>query len=241
MRIPRIYTSQDLSDNSSIELSEEASHYILKVLRMTTGRSLVVFNGSRGEYAAEITHTTKRIATIQTHGFTPRDIESPIKTHLAIALSRGERFDWAIQKATELGVTEITPILSERTEVKVAVDRADKKLLHWRGICISACEQSGRNSIPKINPLSSLYDYVTHENNELKFVLHHRSDKKMSDYKPSKTLALLVGPEGGLSEQEIQHATESGFHPLTLGPRVLRTETAPIAALAAIQTLWGDF
>ncbi len=241
MRIPRIYTSTQLELDNEIQLSDSTSHYLLKVLRMEVGRELVIFDGQGGEYSATLVQETKKIATIKTTEFFDIHCESDLNTHLGIGLSRGERFDWVLQKATELGVTEITPLITERTEVKISKEKYERKNQHWQAICVSACEQSERNQLPKLNTLTKFDDFIDKENSGLCLVLHHRSEKRVSDFERPKSVVLLVGPEGGLSDDEIQRASAKRFSPLTLGPRVLRTETAPIVALSAAQTLWGDF
>ena len=240
MRIPRVYIAEQLSPDSTIELSPETSHYLLKVLRMNEGRELIAFDGCGGEYPATISSATKKIATISTGEKVNEHRESPLNTHLAIGLSRGERFDWVLQKATELGVTSITPLFTERTEVKLTGDRLQKKYEHWKQISISACEQCQRNFLPILNNATHFSDYIATESSELKFVLHHRSDQSLSEYGTPDSVSLLIGPEGGLSEEEIQQAENSGFRHLTLGPRILRTETAPIVSLSLVQSLWGD-
>jgi len=166
--------------------------------------------------------------------------ESPLRIHLGQGLSRGERMDWAIQKATELGVSEITPIVSERCEVRLKDERTDKRLAHWRQIAISACEQCGRSTLPVIHPPLLLAEWVKQTAAELKLVLHPVAEPLTSHPKPG-TLAFLIGPEGGLSDNEVAQAAQAGYLPARLGPRVLRTETAPVVALAVAQQLWGDF
>lgn len=245
MRVPRIYTEQALSEHSNIELEEGPSHHILKVLRMQVGRELILFNGDGFEFLANIQATSKKHATIQTGSHTVRTNESPLHTHLAIGVSRGERFDWVLQKATELGVNEITPIFSARCEVKLKGERLDKRVQSWTKILISACEQCERNTLPTLNAPETLEEFSSSATADLKLVLHHRdatSLGKLHEKSPSaQSCCFLIGPEGGLSEQEIKHAQNQHFKALTLGPRVLRTETAPIAALSAFQLLWGDF
>lgn len=243
MRIPRIYTQAPLASNTTVELEEPLAHYLGKVLRMEAGRELIVFNGQGGAYTATITDVTKKSAIINVGAWDDQDRESPLKTHLAIGLSRGERWDLVLQKATELGVTEITPLFTERCEVKLQGDKKDKKFDHWQGIIISACEQCQRNIIPRLNTPQKFDDFIKRDggHSALNFVLHHRSDKKLNDYTSPQNCTLLVGPEGGLSDDEIVVAQKNNFNALTLGPRVLRTETAPIAALSVLQLAWGDF
>jgi len=167
------------------------------------------------------------------------DMESPLRIEMGIAVSRGERMDWVVQKATELGVTAISPLFTERTEVKLKAERAAKKLRHWQQIAISACEQSGRNQLPTIADFKALPNWLSAVEADRKFVLHHRSDDHPGGEAPT-SVALLIGPEGGLSEAEIEAAMDAGFEAMRLGPRVLRTETAPLAALSVLQSRWGD-
>jgi len=241
MRIPRIYTPQDLQANSPLELNEAASRHVAKVLRMGPGRELILFNGQGGEYSATIAKQNKKITQVLINEFQAGDRQSPLETELGIAISRGERMDQVIQKASELGVTTISPIFSERTEVKLSGPRLDKKIQHWQQIAISASEQSQRNVLAIIRPPQTLTSFLNHSQQDLKLVLHHRSDKNLQDYSQPQSCCFLIGPEGGLSENEIAQAEQQGFNALTLGPRVMRTETAPIAALSLAQYLWGDF
>ena len=240
MRIPRIFIHQPLSANTSVVLSEDQSHYLNKVLRMQVGRELIAFDGKGGEYNAEIIEITKKAVTIQTREFQNINKESPLNLTLAIGVSRGERMDWVLQKATELGVTQIVPLITERTEVKLGGERSDKKMEHWQQILISACEQCQRNLLPNLTEPKTLDDWITTASADKKFVLHHRDNKGLPEKATLNSVCLLIGPEGGLSDEEIQKAVSHGFDPLTLGPRVLRTETAPVAAISLVQYLWGD-
>lgn len=241
MRVPRIYTEQALPASGEVELDEGASHHILKVLRMQAGRPLILFNGDGSEYFAEIESAGKKLATVQVTGSKVVNTESPLHSHIAIGLSRGERFDLVLQKATELGVSEITPLFTERTEVKLAKERLEKKISSWQKIITSACEQCGRNKVPTCHPPQSLDAFLAQELSGKKFVLHHRNSNKLLASEKVGSVTLLIGPEGGLSEQEIEQANSAGFLNLALGPRVLRTETAPLAALSLMQHCWGDF
>lgn len=241
MRIPRIYTDQPLAADARVELEEAASHHLLKVLRMQPGRELIVFNGKGGEYPATIDSTGKKTAVLLLGEHQSRECESPLAIELAIGVSRGDRFDWVLQKATELGVSRITPLFTERTEVKLSGDRLQKRWQQWQKIVIGACEQCQRNRLPALQPVTSLTDYLPQCDANLRFVLHHRAEASLQRETPPPSVALLIGPEGGLSDDEIRAAEASGFVSWALGPRVFRTETAPIAALAVLQTLWGDF
>ena len=241
MRIPRIYTEQNLLSGEHIALEESASHHLSKVLRMQAGRELILFNGAGGEFAATIHEVSKKhvIVSVQEHSIDNR--ESPLELELAIGISRGERFEWVLQKATELGVTKITPLITERTEVKIGGDRQEKLHDRWQQILISACEQCQRNLLPVLHSPVQISDWLPQVKSDLRFVLHHRDSKTLPAEQKPESVTLLIGPEGGLSEREIAHALEQDFNALTLGPRVLRTETAPVAAISLVQYLWGDF
>ena len=241
MRIPRIFTDQPLVSGATIDLEESAARHLGSALRMQAGQALTLFNGQGGEYSASISEIGKKAARILVGEHQANERESPLNITLAIGLSRGDRFDFIVQKATELGVSRIVPLLTERTEVKLKGERRDKKVAHWQQIAISACEQCQRNRIPEINEPQPLAQWQGNSGDGPRLVLHHRSDIKLADMPaPDAAVTLLIGPEGGLSEAEIDAAISSGFQPLTLGPRVMRTETAPLAALAILQARWGD-
>lgn len=241
MRVPRVYVEGALPESGDVTLADAQSHYLSKVLRMEAGRSLLVFNGDGAEYPATLTNADKRAAVIHIDGKEEISRESNLVTHLAIGISRGERMDWVLQKATELGVTHITPLFTERTEVKLKGERLEKKMAHWRQITISACEQCQRNVLPVVHDACSLTDFLRGSGEDLKLILHHRSQQTLKQMAQPHAVALLIGPEGGLTDDEIQIALQQHhYQPLTLGPRVLRTETAPIAALTAVQLQWGD-
>ena len=241
MRIPRIFTEQALITGELVQLEEAASHHLSKVLRMQAGREFILFNGAGGEFAAVINEVNKKYVTAMVAEHTEEDRESPLQLELAIGISRGERFEWVLQKATELGVTHITPLITERTEVKVGGDRQEKIMERWQHIVISACEQCQRNRLPALSIPLQFSDWLNTVNSDLRFVLHHRDSKTLPAEQQPKTVTLLIGPEGGLSETEIAQAQTKNFNALTLGPRVLRTETAPVAAISLVQYLWGDF
>jgi 16S rRNA (uracil1498-N3)-methyltransferase len=241
MRIPRVFTHQALTPNSTLALSESQSHYLSKVLRMQAGRELILFNGEGGEYSAEISAVHKKHVDVSVKEFSTENRQSHLQLELAIGVSRGERMDWVLQKATELGATKITPLITERTEVKLSGERADKKMEHWQQILISACEQCQRNLLPELSEPRNFSEWIDECNAELKFVLHHRDNKGLPQNTSTQSVALLIGPEGGLDDDEIAQAITQKFSPLTLGPRVLRTETAPVAAISLVQYLWGDF
>lgn len=241
MRNTRFYLPQPLSPDIAVELTAEASHHAFTVLRLKEGASLIVFNGEGGQYTATIISASKKSVIIQTGSFNPVDHESPLLTHLAIGISKGERFDLVLQKATELGVSEITPLFTERTEVRLNNERQEKIQQRWQHIVINACEQSQRNRLPKLNQPVDFSVVLDKDISERKLILHHHSEKSLDKNNSPKSVCLLVGPEGGFSDMEFKLALKKGYAPLALGPRVLRTETAPLAALSVMQLLWGDF
>ncbi len=241
MRIPRVFIAQPFTVNSIVELTDAPAHYLSKVLRMQERRELVLFNGAGGEYGAIITAVTKKSVSVKISHFNAENRQSSLQIELAIGISRGERMDWILQKATELGVTKITPLLTERTEVKLGGERSDKKAMHWQQTIVSACEQCQRNILPELSEPVLLENWLAASTAELKFVLHHRDNKGLPRERKAASIALLIGPEGGLTDNEIAAAIAQDFSPLTLGPRILRTETAPVAAISVVQYLWGDF
>ena len=244
MRIPRIFTELSLCCDSTAVLDGSAARHLSSALRMKVGQEVTLFNGQGGEYAAELTEVGKNKVAAKVVEYRDIDRESALKLHLVIGVSRGERMDLIVQKATELGVAEITPLFTERTEVKLSGERLAKKVRHWQQVAISACEQCQRNLVPAINDPITLDQWLQQsdktDDGTLKLVLHHRTEKRLSEHQAVKDICLLVGPEGGLGEREIEAAMEKGFQPLALGPRVLRTETAPLAAISIMQSLWGD-
>lgn len=240
MRIPRIYTGRVLQAESTFDLEPGPSQHLARALRMQQGGSLILFDGRGGQYPATITALGKKQVSVRTGAHVSCEWESPLAIQLGIAISRGDRMDWVVQKATELGVSRITPLLTERTEVKLKGERAAKKIAHWQQVVISACEQCGRNTVPPVSPLRSLEGWWAEAQAELKLVLHHRAETLETASATPASIALLVGPEGGLSAAEIAAAEQQGFQSLRLGPRVLRTETAPLTALAVLQSRWGD-
>jgi 16S rRNA (uracil1498-N3)-methyltransferase len=241
MRIPRIYTAQDLDSGTALLLEPQPSHHLARVLRKGVGDTLILFNGAGGEYPAEITTVGKKQVEVRTGDHRDADCESPLHIHLGIAISRGDRMDWIVQKSTELGVGAITPLITDYTGVKLSGAREEKKIRHWRQVAISACEQCGRSRLPSIRAPLPLSHWLASAEAEKKLVLHHRAGERTDVKAVTPTsVALLVGPEGGLSEEEIASAEDAGFSSLKLGPRVLRTETAPLVALTLLQGRWGD-
>jgi 16S rRNA (uracil1498-N3)-methyltransferase len=241
MRIPRIHTGQVLQAHTTLDLEAGPSQHVARALRMGPGDELVLFDGSGGEYSAVIAAVDKgKRVQVNTGALRQTELESPLQIHLGIAVSRGERMEWVVQKATELGVSTISPLLSHRSEVKLKGERAQRKIDHWQQIAISACEQCGRNRLPAVTPLQGVAQWLASTQAQRRFVLHHRADAIDWCRDKPDSAALLIGPEGGLSTEEIAAAEHAGYQSLRLGPRVLRTETAPLAALAILQAQWGD-
>ncbi len=239
MRLSRFYIAAPLSLGQHA-LPEEQAHYIGRVLRHGVGDAVQLFDGSGQEYLGQLIEVGKKSVRVELTEQLPGQPDSPLRVHLGQGLSRGERMDWAIQKATELGVAEITPIVSERCEVRLKDERADKRLAHWQQVAISACEQCGRSTVPVIHPPQLLVDWLAQVEAELKLVLHPVAEPLVSHAKPA-SLAFLIGPEGGLNDNEVSQAVAAHFQAARLGPRVLRTETAAAVALSVAQQLWGDF
>lgn len=241
MRVPRIYVEQALATGQTLSLDERAAHYIAQVLRMRAGRELILFNGDGSAYPATITEASKKLVSCRLgENILASSPPSALKIDLAVGISKGDRFDWVIQKATELGVNKITPLFTERCDVKLSGERQDKKQRHWRQIMVSACEQSGRNDLVDIQKARCLPEWYTTVNSQVKLVLCPSLNEEIAVDNPVNHITLLVGPEGGLSDDEIAYSIKQGFCALQLGPRVLRTETAPIAAISIAQHRWGD-
>lgn len=240
MRISRFFLPQILNSGAIVRLEEESAHYLRTVLRLKKGAELIVFNGEGGEYPAVVVEAHKEAVCVALGELNPREAESPLRTHLGLGISRGERMDLAIQKAVELGVSAITPLFAERCVVQLDEARKDQRLRHWRKVAQSACEQCGRNRLPDIFEPMKLEKWVEGQRG-LRLFLHPHGGKILSELPPPEgPVCLLSGPEGGFADHERKSVLEAGFIALRLGPRVLRTETAALAALAAIQTVWGD-
>lgn len=241
MRVPRIYEPGPLSSHALLDLSEDGANHIGRVLRMQAGQELVLFDGRGGQYPATIQAVGKKQVTVQLAELDPVEVESPLAIHFGQVISRGDKMEFTIQKSVELGVNVITPLFSERCGVKLNGERLDKKLEQWQKIAISACEQCGRNRIPEIRPAMELAAWLAEPTEELKLNLHPRAPYSINTLpEPSHGIRLLIGPEGGLSAAEIEQAREQGFADMLLGPRVLRTETAGLTAITALQCRFGD-
>ena len=237
----RIYHATSIAVGDHFQLSETANHHLIHVLRASLHESIVLFNGQGGEYETIITQIDKRAVFVEVQNFNPIERESPLKIHLGQGISRGEKMDLTIQKAVELGVTEITPLITERCGVKLTHDRWEKRLEHWNKIIISACEQCGRNTLPKLYAPLSLDNWIGQCSYKTRIILHPVAHQTLAQLKLSQDIGLLSGPEGGFTEPEILLAEKYSFHPVRLGSRILRTETAALAMLAALQTSIGDF
>jgi len=241
MRLTRIYSAEPLEIGSSVFLDTRGSNHLLRVLRLKNADFLVVFDGQGHEFLAEIIATTKQLAQILIKETVPSIAESPLSIHLGQAISRGEKMDYTLQKAVELGVKTITPLFTERGGVKLTAERVDNKLGHWQQIIISACEQSGRSYLPRIAAPQLLSNWLKERQEGCKLLLHPGAEKHLKTIAPSDHhICLLVGPEGGFSDNEVILAQQSGFETINLGPRILRTETAAPAAITALQCFWGD-
>ncbi len=240
MRVPRIYHAGTLQSHTELELSENAANHVARVLRLREQAPLIIFNGEGGEYLAHLSAVEKRRVTVTLEAFVDRDVESPLRLTLAQGISRGERMDYTLQKAIELGISKIVPLVTEHCVVDLKGERLEKRMEHWRGVIIGACEQCGRNRLPDLAPMMTLNEWLTKACEGTGLLLDHRSDGSINTLDAASAFTLLIGPEGGLSPEEQQHALSSGYQGIHLGPRVLRTETAALVALSALQTLFGD-
>ncbi len=240
MRVPRIFVDSRLHTGSSLDLDARAAQHVAQVLRLRPGAELILFDGSGGDYAAVLERCDRRACQARVGERLTGEPEPALEIALGIGISRGERMDLAIQKAVELGVGAITPLQTLRSVVQLDAARAERRTQHWRGVLLGACEQSGRSRLPELDPPLALGDWL--DRCEGGLVLYHRAGATLATLPPPQgRINLLVGPEGGLDPSELALAQARGFVPVRLGPRVLRTETAPLAAIAAIQVLWGDF
>lgn len=242
-RLSRIHVDASLAKDTRIALPDAAAAHLLRVLRLGVGDTCVLFNGDGFDYVANIASISRQVAEVNVVDVRAIDKESPLRVTLVQALARGEKMDWIIQKATELGVSAIRPIITERTEVKLDSERADRRLAHWRAVAIAACEQCGRARVPGISEPSPLHRYVASVDPEALMLMLDPDGEITLRTLPiaqARAIELAIGPEGGLSERDRMQLTTAGFVGLRLGPRILRTETAGIAALAALQSACGD-
>ena len=238
----RLFIPQPVAHDQSVEIEGERAHYLKRVLRMKAGSKLVLFTGDGYDYPAEVTATRKNRLVLQIGRGVPNDSESPLSVRLVQGISRGERMDFAVQKATELGVRRITPVLTEFSVVKLNPERAERRMQHWQKIAQSACEQCGRNQVPPIDKPVTLKDYFMETSAADRRIVFVPGAAGILDdlADPPRTVDLLVGPEGGFSQREVEDATHAGFFTASLGPRVLRSETAALTAVTMVQSKWGD-
>ena len=236
---PRFFAPVELSLGTEIRLPERATRHCV-VLRLRRGDAITLFNGQGGEFSATLTRISSDEARARVLSRHTPERESPLPIALAQCVSGGDRMDMALQKSTELGVSRIVPIASERSLVKLTDDRAERRVAHWRNVVIAACEQCGRNCIPEVTDITEISAFLAMAGPGLRLLLAPDAGQNLRELARPFEVTLLVGPEGGLAPQERQRAETAGFVPVRFGPRVLRTETAPLAAIAAMQTLWGD-
>ena len=241
MRLTRVYVAAPLEPGTRLRLEGGAARHVTRVLRLRVGAELTLFNGSGGEYEATIdkAHGEELTVAVGVHHAIER--ESPLALTLVQGISRGERMDLVVQKATELGVARLVPVITERGVVKLDAHQADRKLLHWRAIVIGACEQCGRNRLPEVASPLGLREFLRDAAaGGTRLLLSPHAGRGLGELTRAAAVTVLIGPEGGLSEAEQQAAAQAGFAAVRLGPRILRTETAALAALALLQRQWGD-
>ncbi len=240
MRISRLFVPGDHAEHSRLSLDEDSAHYLRTVLRLKKGAELVVFNGMDQEYAAVVSESHRDGVVLQLGAVRQRSVESSLDIHLAMGISRGERMDLVMQKAVELGVTRITPLFTEHCVVRLDEARRGQRTAHWQKIIRAACEQSGRNRLPRLDEPQTLKDFLRHSPTTGLFLDPAAEIGLAQLTRPEASLVLLAGPEGGFAGHERESALKAGYRSVRLGPRVLRTETAALAALVCVQCLWGD-
>ncbi|HSI45137.1 MAG TPA: 16S rRNA (uracil(1498)-N(3))-methyltransferase [Methylophilus sp.] len=240
----RFFSPAPLTIGQTTALSENAAAHAIRVMRLKAGDTLTLFCGDGFDYQCALTRVEKKAADVEVRSRVAVSNESSLKIRLLQGISSGDRMDYTIQKAVELGVTDIFPLSTERSVTKLSGDRAEKRMEHWQGVVIAACEQSGRAFLPKVHAPVTLAQWLSqHETqSSLNILLNPVGAKRLAQLdKPSAHIHLLIGPEGGLSGNEIALASQNNFQSIVLGPRILRTETAAVTAIASMQTLWGDF
>lgn len=241
MRKYRFYVDQDIALQTTIELPADITHQISRVLRLRAAEQIYLFNNSGSEFTATLESITRNTATVIITASSEPIMESPLKINLGQVIGKGEKIDWVIQKATELGVHSITPLYSSRSISQPVQDRTISKIEHWQKIAIAACSQSWRNIVPIINLPQDINDWVTKCTDPYKLILSpSHSSQRLRNLNITPTVTILIGPEGGFSEAEVAHAISHRFTPVSLGPRILRTETAGLTAVAILQSMFGD-
>jgi 16S rRNA (uracil1498-N3)-methyltransferase len=238
MKHVRLYQNAPLKINDTLVLDEYGSHHLAKVLRFPQGQSIILFNGDGYDYQANVLSVNKQ-CEVNITACTFNQNESCLNLTLAQGVAKGEKMDFLIQKAVELGVSQIVPIFTQRCVVKLKGEKLKKRAQHWQKIIIGACEQSGRSTVPKLVDPLNFEDFIEQDFGKI-FVLHHRAQQSLLEFDKTSQATIMIGPEGGLSKDEIEYAIQQGAQPLLLGSRVLRTETASLAAIANMQLLWGS-
>lgn len=242
MNSPRFYCREALSPGAHVELPEPVARHAVRVLRLPPGAPMVLFDGRGGEYPAHIERIERDRVMAVLAAWNDVERESPLAITLVQALQAGDKMDFTIQKAVELGVRDIVPVESRRSVLRLAGERAAKRVAHWQGVVASACEQCGRNQVPLVTPLEKLENWLAKPaDGVLRLMLAPDAEQTLATIAPARDVQLLIGAEGGLDPQEVIAAKQAGFQAVRMGPRILRTETAGLAALAAMQALWGDF
>jgi 16S rRNA (uracil1498-N3)-methyltransferase len=242
MRLTRVYVALPLKENSEYILTGETAHYLRSVLRVRDGISLVLFNGKKGQFEAVVQWVRKGHVKIRTGKYEAVERESPLTVILGHGVCRGGRFDYVVQKATELGVARVDPLLAERTVVRLESHRSVRRVAHWQSIAVQACEQCGRNRVPKVSSIRHVADWLVEQpENSSRLVLDTNTHQRIRSIpRPTGPVVVLVGPEGGLTAAELRLAEMAGFCAVHLGPRTMRADTATIAGLVALQLEFGD-
>jgi 16S rRNA (uracil1498-N3)-methyltransferase len=240
--MPRFYCPHPLSIGVALILSETVAHHV-RVLRLAAGEHITLFNGEGGEYTATLVAIEKKRVEVEIKAFSPRQAELPYAITLAQALPESSKMDWIVEKAVELGASGIQPLSAQRCVVRLSAERALKRHEHWQGVIVAASEQCGRNRLARLAPLIEFSDWISQQDMHRRILLSPRAEQSLSDWArhhPSQPVSILIGPEGGLSEAEENTARAHGALALSMGPRVLRTETAGLAAIAALNAIWGE-
>ena len=243
-RVPRVFCPGNISPGALLSLPDQAAHHLARVLRLGPGDAVRVFNGDGAEWDAQIVSSHKADVSVRVSERHERDVEAPLRVLLAQGISSRERMELTLQKAVELGVAEIQPLETRRSVVRLRDERASRRVEHWQNLVITACEQCGRNRVPRVHPIESLANWfgaIGRAGSDSRVLLTPGAARCLRDLAPPSQVTLLIGPEGGLAPEEQELALACGFQPVRLGPRILRTETAAMAAMAAMQALWGDF
>ncbi|MEM9057644.1 MAG: 16S rRNA (uracil(1498)-N(3))-methyltransferase [Pseudomonadota bacterium] len=240
MRIPRLYCPQPIAAETTAQLHADAVRHAVRVLRLREGAEVVLFDGSGREYPARLKHIGKGTVSVDVGRAVEHSVESPLDVTLVQGISRGERMDLTLQKATELGATRIVPVTMHRTVVRLSAERAAKRVAHWRGVVAHACQQCGRNALPPVADVVTFDAWLDGHRATDADLLLAPGAAPLEPGSPPASVTLVVGPEGGFAPQEVDRLAQRGFRGLGLGPRILRTETAALAALAVLQAAWGD-